>query len=94
MYAMLRDAKADIMLSGGRSQFVALKARMPWMDINQERYYAFAGYEGMITMIAEIDKALSNPVWAQVREPAPWELSDSLLREQDAQQLAAEAATA
>lgn len=94
MYAMLRDAKADIMLSGGRSQFVALKARMPWMDINQERYYAFAGYEGMITMIAEIDKALSNPVWAQVREPAPWALSDSLLREQDAQQLAAEAATA
>ena len=34
MYAMLRDARADIMLSGGRSQFVALKARMPWLDIN------------------------------------------------------------
>jgi nitrogenase molybdenum-iron protein alpha/beta subunit len=67
MYAMLRDAKADIMLSGGRSQFVALKARMPWMDINQERHHAFAGYEGMVTMVAEIDKALFNPVWAQVR---------------------------
>jgi nitrogenase molybdenum-cofactor synthesis protein NifE len=73
MYAMLRDARADIMLSGGRSQFVALKARMPWMDINQERHHAFAGYEGMVTMIAEIDKALFNPVWAQVRNPAPWE---------------------
>jgi nitrogenase molybdenum-cofactor synthesis protein NifE len=74
MYAMLRDAKADIMLSGGRSQFVALKARMPWMDINQERHHAFAGYEGMVTMMAEIDKALFNPVWAQVRTPAPWEV--------------------
>jgi nitrogenase molybdenum-cofactor synthesis protein NifE len=73
MYAMLRDAKADIMLSGGRSQFVALKARMPWMDINQERHHAFAGYEGMVTMIAEIDKALFNPVWQQVRTPAPWD---------------------
>ena len=73
MYAMLRDAKADIMLSGGRSQFVALKARMPWMDINQERHHAFAGYEGMVTMINEIDKALFNPVWQQVRAPAPWE---------------------
>ncbi|HMN82059.1 MAG TPA: nitrogenase iron-molybdenum cofactor biosynthesis protein NifE [Burkholderiaceae bacterium] len=73
MYAMLRDARADIMLSGGRSQFVALKARMPWMDINQERHHAFAGYEGMITMIEEIDKALSNPMWQQVRTPAPWE---------------------
>jgi nitrogenase molybdenum-cofactor synthesis protein NifE len=57
------------MLSGGRSQFVALKARMPWMDINQERHHAFAGYEGMVTMVAEIDKALFNPVWEQVRTP-------------------------
>ena len=79
MYAMLRDAKADIMLSGGRSQFVALKARMPWMDINQERHHAFAGYEGMVTMVAEIDKALINPVWREVRSPAPWETQDALL---------------
>ena len=79
MYAMLRDAKADIMLSGGRSQFVALKARMPWMDINQERHHAFAGYEGMVTMIAEIDKAIFNPVWQQVRTPAPWDTVDALL---------------
>ncbi len=79
MYAMLREARADIMLSGGRSQFVALKARMPWMDINQERHHAFAGYEGMITMIAEIDKALFNPMWQQVRAPAPWEATDPLL---------------
>lgn len=81
MYAMLRDARADIMLSGGRSQFVALKARMPWMDINQERHHAFAGYEGMVTMVEEIHKALFNPVWAQVREPAPWETEDKLLAE-------------
>lgn len=73
MYAMLRDARADIMLSGGRSQFVALKARMPWMDINQERHHAFAGYEGMVTMVAEIDKALFNPMWQEVRTPAPWD---------------------
>jgi nitrogenase molybdenum-cofactor synthesis protein NifE len=79
MYAMLRDAKADIMLSGGRSQFVALKARMPWMDINQERHHAFAGYEGMVTMVAEIEKALFNPVWAAVRQPAPWDREDALL---------------
>jgi len=73
MYRMLAEARADIMLSGGRSQFVALKARMPWLDINQERHYAYAGYEGMVSLVHEIDKALSNPVWAQVRAPAPWE---------------------
>lgn len=72
MYAMLRDAKADIMLSGGRSQFVALKARMPWLDINQERHHPYGGYEGMVELVAEIDRAIFNPVWQQVRIPAPW----------------------
>ena len=74
MYKMLKEARADIMLSGGRSQFVALKAKMPWLDINQERHHAYAGYEGMVDLVHEIDKALSNPIWEQVRRPAPWEI--------------------
>jgi nitrogenase molybdenum-cofactor synthesis protein NifE len=73
MYRMLKEARADIMLSGGRSQFVALKAKMPWLDINQERHYAYAGYEGIVSLVAEIDKTLSNPVWNHVRAPAPWD---------------------
>jgi nitrogenase molybdenum-cofactor synthesis protein NifE len=73
MYKMLKEAQADIMLSGGRTQFVALKAKMPWLDINQERHHAYAGYEGMVALVHEMDKALSNPVWEQVRRAAPWE---------------------
>jgi nitrogenase molybdenum-cofactor synthesis protein NifE len=81
MYKMLKEARADIMLSGGRTQFVALKAKMPWLDINQERHHAYAGYEGMVALVREIEKALSNPIWEQVRKPAPWEnvaISDEL----------------
>ncbi len=73
MYKMLKDARADIMLSGGRSQFISLKAKMPWLDINQERHHAYAGYVGMVELVREIDKALFNPVWEQVRRPAPWD---------------------
>jgi len=73
MYKMLKDAKADIMLSGGRSQFIALKASMPWLDINQERHHAYMGYVGMVLLMREIDKALYNPIWEQVRRPAPWD---------------------
>ncbi|MEO5336170.1 MAG: nitrogenase iron-molybdenum cofactor biosynthesis protein NifE [Magnetospirillum sp. WYHS-4] len=73
MYRMLKEGEADIMLSGGRTQFVALKARVPWLDINQERSHAYAGYVGMVELVRRIDLALSNPVWAQVRAPAPWE---------------------
>lgn len=90
MYKMLREARADIMLSGGRSQFIALKAKMPWLDINQERHHAYAGYEGMVELVHEIDKALYNPVWEQVRRPAPWEEKSWEQRADEA--IAAEAA--
>lgn len=73
MYKMLKDAKADIMLSGGKSQFVALKAAMPWLDINQERCHAYMGYIGMVKLMEEIEKALYNPMWDQLRKPAPWD---------------------
>ena len=75
MYKILKEARADIMLSGARTQFVALKAKMPWLDINQERHEAYAGYEGIVALVAEIDKALSNPIWEQIRRPAPWEVA-------------------
>lgn len=73
MYTKLKNREADIMLSGGRTQFVALKAKTPWLDSNQERHHAYAGYDGTITLLKEIHKELTNPVWDLVRTPAPWE---------------------
>ena len=92
MYKMLKEARADIMLSGGRSQFIALKAKMPWLDINQERHHAYMGYVGMVELVNEIDKALYNPVWEQVRRPAPWEKEGENWRERAMRQAEAEAA--
>src|SRR6516164_9759218 len=92
MYKMLKDARADIMLSGGRSQFIALKASMPWLDINQERHHAYMGYVGMVKLVQEIDKALYNPIWEQVRKPAPWEDVKNNWQAKAIAQLEAEAA--
>jgi nitrogenase molybdenum-cofactor synthesis protein NifE len=75
MYRLLKEGEADIMLSGGRSQFIALKARTPWLDMNQERHHAYAGYAGVLALAREIDKALSNPIWRTLRAPAPWDLA-------------------
>ncbi len=72
MYRMLVEGEADILMSGGRSQFTALKAGVPWVDVNQERQHAFAGYDGMVELVRQIDKAVSNPVWSRLRKPAPW----------------------
>lgn len=38
--------QADLMIAGGRNMYTAYKARLPFLDINQEREHAFAGYQG------------------------------------------------
>ncbi len=73
MYDLLKEARADVLLSGGRSQFVALKALVPWVDVNQEKHEAYAGYMGMVDLVRAIDRALNNPMWADLRGPAPWD---------------------
>lgn len=73
MYGMLARREADILMSGGRTQFVALKTKTPWLDINQERHHAYAGYDGMIALVQRIDAELSSPIWADIRRPAPWD---------------------
>lgn len=71
---MLRDARADVLMSGGRSQFVALKARVPWIDVNQEKHEPYAGYMGMVDLVRAIDRSINNPMWAELRDPAPWDV--------------------
>jgi nitrogenase molybdenum-cofactor synthesis protein NifE len=52
--------------------YVALKARIPFLDINQEREFAYAGYDGMAELARQLALTMESPVWAQVRKPAPW----------------------
>ncbi|SKA24613.1 nitrogenase iron-molybdenum cofactor biosynthesis protein NifE [Consotaella salsifontis] len=73
MYQVLKSAGADVLMSGGRSQFVALKAKTPWVDVNQEKHKPYAGYAGMVKLVSAIDRAINNPMWAEIRDPAPWE---------------------
>ncbi|MBC1238041.1 bifunctional nitrogenase iron-molybdenum cofactor biosynthesis protein NifEN [Nostoc sp. 2RC] len=70
---VIAQTKADMLIAGGRNQYTALKARIPFLDINQERHHPYAGYVGMVEMARELDEALHSPVWVQVRQVAPWE---------------------
>ena len=65
--------KADLMIAGGRNMFTAYKARLPFMDVNQEREHAFAGYDGMVELARQICLTLESPIWAQARSRAPWQ---------------------
>ncbi|HIK53791.1 MAG TPA: nitrogenase iron-molybdenum cofactor biosynthesis protein NifE [Synechococcales cyanobacterium M55_K2018_004] len=70
---VIAQTKADMLIAGGRNQYTALKAKIPFLDINQERHHPYAGYEGMVEMARELEEALYSPIWQQVRKPAPWE---------------------
>jgi nitrogenase molybdenum-cofactor synthesis protein NifE len=65
---------------------------MPWLDINQERHHCYMGYIGMVELMAEIDKTLYNPVWEQVRKPAPWAVAGDSWQDRAMAQIAEEEA--
>lgn len=72
----VRERKADIVIAGGRNMYMALKEQIPFLDINQERHTAYAGYEGMIRLAKQLVYAMENPVWQMVCTPAPWDRGD------------------
>ncbi len=65
----------DVLIAGGRNMFTALKARLPFLHINQEREYAYAGYPGMVELARQIALTIESPVWPAVRAPAPWRVA-------------------
>lgn len=70
--ARLRALSPDIVLSGGPLQHQVVQAGLPWVEVNHNRTIALSGYDGTLALLAEIDRALANPVWRAVTRPAPW----------------------
>jgi len=75
---MVYETGTDVLIAGGRNMYTALKARIPFLHINQEREHAYAGYDGMITFAEQIAQAMDSPVWQAARMPAPWNAAASI----------------
>ena len=69
---VVKDYRCDILIAGGRNLYTALKARLAFLDINQEREFGYAGYEGMLELVRQLALTIESPVWEAVRTPAPW----------------------
>ena len=80
----VRDYQADILIAGGRNMYTALKARIPFLDINQEREFGYEGYAGMLELVRQLALTLESPVWPAVRKPAPWHRSATASTEEAA----------
>jgi nitrogenase molybdenum-cofactor synthesis protein NifE len=69
---IVRESGATLLAAGGRNMYTAAKGRVPFLDVNQERHKAYAGYDGVVNLAAEIDRIISSPVFPAVQRPAPW----------------------
>jgi len=69
---VVKDYRCDILIAGGRNLYTALKARLAFLDINQEREFGYAGYTGMLELVRQLALTMESPVWEAVRTPAPW----------------------
>ena len=48
---VMREKMPDLIVAGGKTKFLALKTRTPFLDINHGRSHPYAGYEGMVTLL-------------------------------------------
>lgn len=73
LLAVMHEKMPDLIVAGGKTKFLALKTKTPFMDINHGRTHPYAGYEGMITFSKQLDMTVNNPIWQTLNKPAPWE---------------------
>jgi nitrogenase molybdenum-cofactor synthesis protein NifE len=78
LISIVKEYQADILIAGGRNMYTALKARIPFLDINQEREFGYAGYTGMTELARQLALTIESPVWQSVRKPAPWDKGRTL----------------
>jgi nitrogenase molybdenum-cofactor synthesis protein NifE len=73
LLAVMHDKMPDLIVAGGKTKFLALKTKTPFMDINHGRSHPYAGFEGMVTFSRQLDMTVNNPIWTTLNAPAPWE---------------------
>jgi nitrogenase molybdenum-cofactor synthesis protein NifE len=69
----MKEKLPDLVVAGGKTKYLALKTKTPFLDINHGRAYPYAGYEGMVTFARQLDLTVNNPIWPMLNSPAPWE---------------------
>ena len=79
LLAVMREKMPDLIVAGGKTKFLALKTKTPFLDINHGRTHPYAGYEGMVTFARQLDMTVNNPIWPTLNAPAPWEKKDGQL---------------
>lgn len=65
---LLDKFKPDLLISGAKEKYIALKMGIGFCDFNHDRISAFAGFKGFLEFAKEVDGAVSTNVWNVVNK--------------------------
>jgi len=72
---LIDEHEVDILLAGGRSLYTAIKKRVAFVDVNQEKKVSYGAYGGLENLAIDVCAAVNNPVFHVVGKEAPWEVA-------------------
>lgn len=70
---LIDEHNVDILLAGGRSLYTAIKKKVAFVDVNQEKKVSYGAYDGLVNMAKDVAFAVNNKVFKIVANKAPWE---------------------
>lgn len=69
---LIDEHNIDILLAGGRSLYTAIKKKVAFVDVNQEKKVSYGAYSGLINLAIDVCNAVNNRVFKIVGNPEPW----------------------
>ncbi len=69
---LIDEHNVDILLAGGRSLYTAIKKKVSFVDVNQEKKVSYGAYAGLINLAKDVSDAVNNRVFKIVANPEPW----------------------
>jgi nitrogenase molybdenum-cofactor synthesis protein NifE len=75
LLSVMYEKLPDMIVAGGKTKYLALKTRTPFLDINHGRAHPYAGYAGMVTFARQLDMTVNNPIWPILNAKSPLEKS-------------------
>lgn len=56
---LFAEEGAQLLVAGGRNRYLAAKEGWPFIDVNQEREHAYAGYEGLVSIARDLTVSIA-----------------------------------
>lgn len=69
---LIDEHNVDILLAGGRSLYTAIKKKVAFVDVNQEKKVSYGAYGGLVNLAKDVCHSVNNRVFKVVGSEEPW----------------------